>query len=103
MKSSMSKTTRMMTTAIGLVAVAALAVGPAIAQEETASEQESSRILAPVTVTAQKIEQNLQDVGVSVTAYSGAQLTALGFNNSVDLIAQTPGLQASGYGGGALN
>lgn len=92
-----------MTTAIGLVAVAALAVGPAIAQEETASEQESSRILAPVTVTAQKIEQNLQDVGVSVTAYSGAQLTALGFNNSVDLIAQTPGLQASGYGGGALN
>tara|TARA_R110000772_G_scaffold73218_2_gene160139 strand:- start:1769 stop:3937 length:2169 start_codon:yes stop_codon:yes gene_type:complete len=99
----MSKTTRMMTTAIGLVAVAALAVGPAIAQEETASEQESSRILAPVTVTAQKIEQNLQDVGVSVTAYSGAQLTALGFNNSVDLIAQTPGLQASGYGGGALN
>ena len=103
MKSSMSKTTRMMTTAIGLVAVAALAVGPAIAQEETASEQDSSRILAPVTVTAQKIEQNLQDVGVSVTAYSGAQLTALGFNNSVDLIAQTPGLQASGYGGGALN
>lgn len=56
-----------------------------------------------IIVTAQKRDQDLQDVGISVTAYSGDQLRTLGFTNSVDLIAQTPGLEASGYGGGALN
>lgn len=55
-----------------------------------------------IVVTAQKREQNLQEVGIAVTAYSGDQLRSLGFTNSIDLIAQTPGLEASGYGGGAI-
>jgi iron complex outermembrane receptor protein len=60
-------------------------------------------VLEEVVVTAQKREQNLQDVGVSITAYSGDQLDALGFNNSIDLVAHTPGLEANGFGGGALS
>lgn len=55
-----------------------------------------------IVITAQKKEQNLQDVGVAVTAYTGDQLRALGFTDSIDLIAQTPGLEASGFGGGAI-
>ncbi len=60
-------------------------------------------ILQEVVVTAQKREQSLQDVGVAVTAFSGDQLRALGLNNSIDLVAQTPGLEANGFGGGAIS
>ena len=59
-------------------------------------------LLEEVVVTAQKRAQNLQDVGVSVTAFSGAQMRKLGFVESNDLVAQTPGLEVSGYGGGAI-
>lgn len=60
-------------------------------------------ILEEVVVTAQKREQGLQDVGVAVTAFSGEQMDALGFNDSIALVAHTPGLEANGYGGGALS
>ena len=55
-----------------------------------------------IVVTAQKRNQDMQDVGIAITAYSGDQLRELGFSASTDLIVQTPGLEASGYGGGAL-
>ena len=38
-------------------------------------------------------EQNLQDVGISVTAYSGEQIKELGLADTVDLTTMTPGLQ----------
>ena len=59
-------------------------------------------VLEEIVVTAQKRSQSLQDVGISVTAYTGDQMTALGFTDSIDLIAQTPGLEANGFGGGAI-
>ena len=62
-----------------------------------------SQVLEEVVVTAQKREQNLQDVGVSVTAFTGDQLAKLGFTNSLDIIVQTPGLEVSGAGGGSIN
>ena len=65
--------------------------------------QSQASVLEEIIVTAQKREQNLQDVGVSVTAYSGDQLHALGFKNSMDLVAHTPGLEANGFGGGAIS
>lgn len=58
-------------------------------------------VLEEVIVTAQKREQSLQDVGISVTAFSGDQMKALGFTNTVDLVAHTPGLNAvSPFGSG---
>ena len=60
-------------------------------------------VLEEVVVTAQKREQNLQDVGISVTAYTGEQLDALGINNALDVVAHTPGLEVSGAGGGSTN
>ncbi len=60
-------------------------------------------LLEEVVVTAQKREQNLQDIGVSVTAFSGEQLSRLGMIESKDIVAQTPGLELTGYGGGAIN
>ena len=46
-----------------------------------------------IIVTAQKKEQSLQSVGIAVTAYSGEQIEALGFQNTTDIVYQTPGLQ----------
>lgn len=48
--------------------------------------------LEEIVVTAQKREQNLQDVGVSVTAFTAAQVDKFGFTNSTDIISQTPNL-----------
>ncbi|GGD81189.1 TonB-dependent receptor [Croceicoccus mobilis] len=44
-----------------------------------------------IIVTAQKREQSLNDVGLSITAASGDQLTNLGITNTGDLAKVTPG------------
>ena len=49
-------------------------------------------VLEEVVVTAQKREQNLQDVGISVTAFSGDQIRELGYTNTIDIAQQTPAL-----------
>src|SRR3990172_9306561 len=48
--------------------------------------------LEEVLVTAQKREQNLSDVSLSVTAFSGTALRELNLTSSVDIAAQTPGM-----------
>jgi iron complex outermembrane receptor protein len=60
-------------------------------------------LLEEVVVTAQKREQNVQDVGISVTAFSGDQIRELGFTNSVDVVAQSPNVEVTGAGGGVIN
>ena len=50
-------------------------------------------VLEEVTVTAQKREQNLQEVGISVTAFSGDQMRNLGMTSSVDITQQVPAMQ----------
>jgi iron complex outermembrane receptor protein len=56
-----------------------------------------------IVVTAQKRVQNLQEVGVSVTAFNDQQLKALGWDNSMDVAAQTPGLVATSNTGDTSN
>ena len=57
-------------------------------------------ILEEIIVTAQKREQNLQDVGIAVTAFSGEQLDALGFDSSSEIVAMTPGVHVGGNNAG---
>src|ERR1700722_3455836 len=54
--------------------------------------------LAEVVVTAQRREQNLQDVGTSVTAFDANTLEQLGFKDVTDIAGQVPGLQYNQYG-----
>jgi iron complex outermembrane receptor protein len=56
----------------------------------------AQNILEEVTVTAQKREQGLQDVGIAITAFTGAQLRALGVEESYDIAAFSPGVHISG-------
>lgn len=52
-----------------------------------------SGVLEEVIVTARKREEAIQDVPVSVTAFTGNQLRDAGITNLKDLGYQTPGLQ----------
>jgi iron complex outermembrane receptor protein len=53
-------------------------------------------ILEEVVVTAQKREQNIQDVGITMSAMTGDQLQALGVRTSDELAVFTPGVHISG-------
>jgi len=53
-------------------------------------------VLEEVIVTAQKREELLQDVGVAITAFTGDQMRALGFEKSFDVARFTPGVHISG-------
>ena len=50
-------------------------------------------VLEEIVITASKREQNMQDVGISVTSYSGDQMKALGVTNTVEITDQVPALQ----------
>jgi iron complex outermembrane recepter protein len=59
-----------------------------------------SGVLEEITVTAQKREQSIQDVGITITAFSGEQIRELGFEDSFDIARMTPGVHISGNNGG---
>ena len=87
-------------TTMGLLSVKAVPLY-AVALTSLMSLAVDAAVLEEVIVTAQKREQSLQDVGISITAFSGDQMKALGFTNTVDLVAHTPGLSAvSPFGSG---
>jgi iron complex outermembrane receptor protein len=56
--------------------------GPIVAQEG----------IEEIIVTAQRREQNAQDVGIAISAFSGEQLRQLGVLEATALAQQTPGL-----------
>jgi iron complex outermembrane recepter protein len=55
-----------------------------------------AQVLEEVIVTAQKREQSLQDVGISVTAFTGDQMRALGIEESHEVAGITPGVHIGG-------
>ena len=57
-------------------------------------------VLEEVIVTAQKREQSLSDVGIAVTAFTGEQIDALGFETSTDIIGMSPSVYVSADTGG---
>lgn len=74
-----------------LCSVLALAlVAPLANAQEPAPSQ--SILMEEITVTAQKREQSVQDVGISITAFSGEQMRALGYTNAQEITAQAAGV-----------
>ena len=57
-------------------------------------------MLEEVVVTAQKREQSAQDVGISISAFTGAQMKSFGFEESKDIARMTPAVTLSGGNGG---
>ena len=79
-------------------AVAMCAAMPAMAQETAPGEptKSDSVLSQEIIVTAQKRRENVQDVAISISAYSGSQLRALGVAKSSDIAQFTPGVALSG-------
>jgi iron complex outermembrane receptor protein len=65
--------------------------------------QAQGSLMEEIVVTAQKREQAMQDVPISLAAFSGEQMSRLGITNSTDIVTQVPGLKVSGSGGGAIS
>lgn len=86
----------------GVATSMAGAIGAVHAQEAD-QDTEQSRTLDTVTVTATKREENLQDVPISISAFSAAQIEATGSQNLQDLANSIPNLvyPSSREGGGA--
>lgn len=81
-------------TAVDPIAVDAPADAPAASTEPAAAPAaRGSRVIEEIVVTAQKREENLQDVPISVAAFSGEKLEALGVTGPTDLPRITPGMQ----------
>ena len=59
---------------------------------------EEATTLGEIIVTAQKREQNLQSVGVSVTALDAQSLAQMNFKDLTEVAGQVPGLQFNQYG-----
>lgn len=56
------------------------------------AQSKDNRVFEKIEITAKKRSQDLQTVSVSVTAFSGEGLRELNMSDSVDIAAQTPGL-----------
>ena len=56
----------------------------------------AAQVLEEVVVTAQKRQQDIQDVGIAITAFTGDQLKALSVEQSFDIAAFSPGVHISG-------
>lgn len=68
----------------------------------SAEKKSNSRLVEEIIVTAQKREENLRDVPISVAAFSGAALDARGIVEPKDLQRITPGLTESEQAGFAV-
>ncbi|AOR80562.1 TonB-dependent receptor [Novosphingobium resinovorum] len=73
------------------VATIALAAAPAMAQQAPANEREMQEII----VTAQKREQSIKDVGMSIQATSGEELSRTGITDVAGLSKVTAGFFAN--------
>ncbi|MEM1111719.1 MAG: TonB-dependent receptor [Pseudomonadota bacterium] len=70
-----------------------IATAVAFATGLSAAGQVSAQVLEEVMVTASKRTQSMQDVGISVSAFTGDQMRALGVTNTVEITQQIPNLQ----------
>src|SRR5499425_968772 len=85
---------RIRTKALAVVTV----VGLGVSGLSAAQESDSGDKLAEIVVTAQKREQNLQEVGTSLTAFDANSLAQLGLKDVTSVTSQVPGLQFNQYG-----
>ena len=72
------------------IAIVLSLVAPAVGSAQ-------STIIEEIIVTAQKREQSLRDVPISVTAFSGDMVDDFGFEDTRDIFYQTPNVDISQY------
>lgn len=78
-----------------------LAAGPAFAQDMPPEATEDDSLTSEIVVTATRNRLSVQDVGISVSAFSGAQLREVGIADSSQIVQITPGVQIAQSNSGA--
>lgn len=81
----------------------ALPAEPAAAQEADRAARTSSTVIEAVVVTAQRVEQNLQDVPVAVSAFNEETLWVNRMINMEDIARRTPSFTATAVNPGEPN
>ncbi|MEM7492664.1 MAG: TonB-dependent receptor [Pseudomonadota bacterium] len=80
-----------MTPRLGLVSTMAIALAmPVVSAQEGSSDEDEARRFGPVVVTAQRREESLIDVPVSVSAFDGELLEDLGVADLTEIAKITP-------------
>ena len=57
-----------------------------------AGNMAAAQVLEEIVVTATKRQENIQDVGIAITAMTGAQMEALGFDSAQKVTRMAPGV-----------
>ncbi|WP_292959952.1 TonB-dependent receptor [Novosphingobium sp. UBA1939] len=78
------------------VAIAGM-TGTAIAQEAQTATQDATGSFGDIVVTATKRSENVAKVPISITAFSGDQLKALGVTDTTQITQHVPGLQLNAW------
>lgn len=81
-----------------LAAMFVTLAAPAWAQDVGSADTDGGKVISEIIVTAQKREQNIQDVGIAITALGGEQLARAGIADSDTLAGMVPGLQVTNFG-----
>lgn len=82
----------------------ALAASSAYAQEAgSAAQNDESSLSSEIIVTATRKEMSTQDVGISVSAFSGDQMREVGISDSTQIVQIIPGVQIAQANSGATS
>ena len=87
---------------VGLVLAVMFATSNVTAQTEQSPQDDSAAettMLEEITVTAQKREQNIQDVPIAISVLTGDDMRELGIRTAAELTEQIPNVQMNTAGG----
>jgi iron complex outermembrane receptor protein len=87
---------------VAALAAAALALGAGGAAAQDAEPAGDSLAIEEIVVTARKVEENIKEVPVAVTAFDESSIEAAGITSLTDVAALTPGLSFFNAIGGSL-
>lgn len=93
------------TTLAAMIAAGAGIYGSGAQAQKAIDKSQTGVVVETIVVTAQRREQDVNDVGIAVTAFSDKMIQSLGIKDSYELTNFTPGLQMVANGGytGAVN
>ena len=79
--------------AVGIVVLALLAAGPAVAQMNASESKPLTKVVDPVVVTATKLETPAQQLGAAVTVIEGEDFDTYHYTGVDDALRQAPGVE----------
>ena len=97
-EANMKTCTRITQLLLAIVILDFMIVPQTFAQSAESDASSTGVLLEEIIVTAQRRQQNIQDVSVSITAITGDTLESLGFQNLTHVVSQAPNVVYSeGY------